>query len=78
MVRSRRMEALLVHPNFLNIIGNFKQFFSRTGWDFYSHLNHNFGPVVRFRGMLGVRSTCYVYAILKLTGRVIGQMSLRL
>lgn len=61
------MNAFLVRPNSSNVIGNFKQFFSRTGWDFYSYLNHNYGPVVKFHGMLGVRKTRYVYTILKLT-----------
>ncbi|EPS93818.1 hypothetical protein FOMPIDRAFT_1135460 [Fomitopsis schrenkii] len=50
--------------------GNFKQFFSRTGWDFYSYLNHNYGPVVKFHGMLG--SKClYVYDPLALASIVV-------
>ena len=39
-----------------NVTGNFIQFFSRTGWDFYHHVSHNYGSVVKFYGFLGVRS----------------------
>ncbi|EPS93813.1 hypothetical protein FOMPIDRAFT_1055630 [Fomitopsis schrenkii] len=50
--------------------GHFKQFFSRTGWDFYSYLSHNYGPVVKFRGLLGSRCL-YVYDPLALASIVV-------
>ena len=59
------MVRTLCRPT-LNIrvkIGSFSQLFSRTGWDFYSHLNHNYGPVVKIYSMLGVRMINLTYAI---------------
>ncbi|KAI0721447.1 cytochrome P450 [Fomitopsis betulina] len=52
------------------IHGNLKQFFSRTGWGFYSYLNHNYDPVVKFHGILGSRCL-YVYDPLALASIVV-------
>lgn len=35
-------------------LGNLRQLFSRTGWDFTNQISHKYGAVVKLYGMLGV------------------------
>ncbi|EPS94814.1 hypothetical protein FOMPIDRAFT_1026052 [Fomitopsis schrenkii] len=50
--------------------GSFRQLFSRTGWDFYTHLNHDYGPVTKIHGMFGAKGL-YVYDPLALASIVV-------
>ena len=51
-------------PDPMQLSGNFKQLLSRTGWDFYSHLTHDYGTVVKFHSMFGVGTIWYLSVIL--------------